>query len=401
MWRRLSFPIVAVLAAAVATPQSQYDRHYGNPVDVTVADLVQGGAFYSNQAIRTHGRLEMLATGTGAGGTQGFALKDMLASIQISPAPDVAQEFDSDARFHLGTEVTITGVLLEVPVTTGSQFASGYVVEFWRYEVTPDRQKADIAKAKSMSIGDLVRIPGRFDGQMINVTGTFRGRNLFGDLPPKSERASGDWVLMDQDHAVWVVGKKPKGSGWAFDVSLKVDSGKWLEVIGRPETRGGITYIHAEQLKLSHAPDQSMTVEATPPPPERPKVPPVVVFALPLDGDPSVPGDSRFVVQFSKDMDETTFKGHVELRYLGPPRAGVRPLDSVSFTYDPGRRALTVDPGDHLWRGGELELRLLPGIKDLDGLELIRRDSALAPRSTASQSADQDIVDALHFRVGT
>ena len=46
-----------------------------------------------------------------------------------------------------------------------------------------------------------------------------------------------------------------------------------------------------------------------------------MVFALPLDGENEVPSDSRFMVQFSKDMDENTFDGRVMLRYAGP-RAG-------------------------------------------------------------------------------
>ena len=35
--------------------------------------------------------------------------------------------------------------------------------------------------------------------------------------------------------------------------------------------------------------------------------------------------DSRFVVQFSKDMDENTFDGHVVLRYTGPVLPGIAP----------------------------------------------------------------------------
>jgi hypothetical protein len=172
---------------------------------------------------------------------------------------------------------------------------------------------------------------------------------------------------------------------------MKRDTGKWIEVLGEPRTRNGVTYIRAEKLTLAPAPVREKVAEATPTPPPRPKVPPVVVFALPLDGETEVPGDSRFIVQFSKDMDEATFKDKVELRYLGPPRAGVRPLDSVSIAYDGGRKALTVDPGDRLRRGLEVELRLLPGIKDVDGLELVPRNGG----------AGDGTVDVLRYRIGT
>jgi hypothetical protein len=115
----------------------------------------------------------------------------------------------------------------------------------------------------------------------------------------------------------------------------------------------------------------------------------MVVFSLPLDGEDEVPSDSRFVVQFNKDMDEATFAGRVVLRYVSPPRPGLRPLTAVSYAYG-NPKALTVDPGDQLGRGTVVELRLLPGIKDIDGLELVPRNGQVA----------DDAVDALRYRVG-
>jgi hypothetical protein len=170
--------------------------------------------------------------------------------------------------------------------------------------------------------------------------------------------------------AVWVTGKKPKGSGWQLDSSLKRDTGKWIEVIGRPVSRNGITYVQAMKVSLTTAPSPTAQAAPPPPPPERPRVPPVVVFALPLDGEAEVPTDSRFVVQFSKDMDEATFTGRIRLRYVGPRLAGDREFDGLKLSYDRGRRALTVDPGDILRPHRQIELILLPGIQDVDGLAL-------------------------------
>ena len=66
-------------------------------------------------------------------------------------------------------------------------------------------------------------------------------------------------------------------------------------------------------------------------------------------------------MQFSKDMDESTFAGHVLLRYTGPVLPGDRAFDGLKLTYDRGRRALTVDPGDVLRPRRQVELILLPG----------------------------------------
>jgi Big-like domain-containing protein len=240
-------------------------------------------------------------------------------------------------------------------------------------DMTPPPGSEKKREYKGASLEQLVMNPGDKDGQTIRVIGQFRGRNLYGDLPVRSQRTSADWVIKDDAFAIWVSGKKPKGSGWELDASLKRDTGRWIEVVGKVSTVNGITYVRAIQVALASAPSALAKAEAPPPPPERPKVPPVVVFALPLDGENEVATDSRFVVQFSKDMDETTFSGRVMLRYHGPVMPGDRAFDGVVLTYDPGRRALTVDPRDVLRSGRAVELLLLPGILDTDGL-------ALAPR---------------------
>jgi hypothetical protein len=118
----------------------------------------------------------------------------------------------------------------------------------------------------------------------------------------------------------------------------------------------------------------------------------VIVFALPLDGEEGVATTSRFVVQFNKDMDHSTFAGKVYLRYAGPRLPGDRAFDGVKLSYDDGRRALIVDPGDVLRPGRLLELVLLPGIADVDGLTLVPRPASRAPSGT---------VDILRYEIGT
>jgi hypothetical protein len=86
-----------------------------------------------------------------------------------------------------------------------------------------------------------------------------------------------------------------------------------------------------------------------------------------------VPRDGVFQVQFSKDMDEESFRDRVVFRYAGRPQPGDNALDALRITYDGGLRTLRVDPGDVLRPGRVVELLLLPGIVDLDGLPLEAR----------------------------
>jgi hypothetical protein len=384
---------LALLAAHPAfsqqdDPANRYEMLYGTPVDVSLSDLVQNPMAYSNRAVRTTGRLEMSPT---IQQRRTYILTDSAVdSALLQPVPEIGAEFESDAMRFLGRQTQITGLVQELNSNLGDPTQPRIAITFWQFMGPPEEVKGPL-KFVDVSLESLVSRPGREDGKTVRVVGKFRGRNLYGDLPSRSERASGDWVIKDDLYAVWVSGRKPKGSGWELDANLKRDTGKWIEVIGKPETRNGVTYVRAAQVRITDPPRPKADAAPPPPPPERPKVPPVVVFALPLDGEGDVPSDSRFVVQFNKDMDEATFKGHVMLRYSGPTLPGDREFDGLKLTYDQGHRALTIDPGDVLRPGRQIELMLLPGIADIDGLTLVPRPGKQMDGA----------VDVLRFRTGT
>jgi len=115
------------------------------------------------------------------------------------------------------------------------------------------------------------------------------------------------------------------------------------------------------------------------------------VFSLPLDGEREVAPDTVFQVQFSKDMEEESFRGRVALRYAGRPQPGDNSLDAMRVAYDGGLRTLKVDPGDLLRPGRVVELLLLPGIVDLEGQALETRPGRSAGAAT----------DVLRFLVAT
>jgi len=374
------------LAAATATAQtgfSRYEQLYGDPVDVGLEDLVQTPEAYLGRAVRTRGRLELATSFRG----RQYALRSTFGGqALIFPVPDIEFEFEREAMTWLSREVEVTGV---VNRSSTIESRGGVItITFWNFLGPPEEIKGPI-KAPEITLESLVRTPGKHDGKTVRVVGKFRGRNLYGDLPSRSQKARSDWVIKDDLYAAWVTGKKPKGSGWELDPTLKRDTGKWILVVGRVETVAGITYLRAMQVELTTAPTPTAEAQPPPPPPERPKVPPVIVFALPLDGEREVAQDAKFQVQFSNDMDDKSFSGHVVLRYAGARLPGDRAFDAVSLSYDGGRRALTVDPGDLLRPGRVVELMLLPGIVDVDGLALEPRPGKMAAQA----------VDVLRYRV--
>jgi hypothetical protein len=385
--------MAALLVAAPARAQrvngyGDYEVRYGTPVDVSITDLVFNPDSYRDRAVRTRGRLDL-----GASGLRSYQLQDSLsAAVWIVPVSEVAANFESEASTMLGQELQVTGVFQLAGSADRMAGGSAPVgtIQFWGYVGPPERGGKGPLKALEFSLQALVTGAGKRDGQTLRVVGQFRGRNLFGDLPVRSQADSADWVIKDDLFAIWVTGRKPKGDGWELDPKLKRDTGKWIEVVGRPETRAGVTYLRAIQVSLTTAPSATAKAQPPAPPPELPPQPPVVVFALPLDGDAEVPPDSRFRVQFSKDMDGASFEGRVLLRYVGPTRPGDRSFDALTLSYDEGRRALTVDPGDYLRPGREVELLLLPGIADIEGLALVARSGRSAGEA----------VDLLRYRVG-
>ena len=389
--------VAALLSTLLAQrPLGQgYDRYeamYGTPVDVRLYDLVNSAVSYEGRAIRTKGTLEMGSSP----GTIGrvYMLRDMGAAVYITPVRELSGVLDSEGMQMLGQEVDVTGLF---QASSGSSAAVGGlqpagVIQFWKLQGPPEKPtKSVLDAAKLLTLESLVGDPGRQEGRTIRVVGKFRGRNLYGDLPVRSQRESSDWVIKDDVYACWVTGRKPKGDGFDLDAGLKRDTNKWLEVVGRVATRGSIVYIQAMHVAVTKEPRPAADVKAPSPPPERPKVPAVVVFALPLDGEQEVARSTRFVIQFSKDMEESSFKGRVVVRYLGPVLPGDRVFDAVKLSYDQGRRALEIDPGDNLNGGRTVELLLLPGIIDVDGLEL-------EPRPGHERG---EAIDVLRFRVSS
>jgi hypothetical protein len=367
--------VALALALAVANvpataQQSEYEMRYGEPVEVSLDTLLQMPESYEGRAVRTHGTLEFEP---GSQGMTYFMRGTLNGRLYIVPVSDVAYQFEHEARIWVGKDVEVTGGVNRGGSPDSAQpMASAVYLLMWSYVGPPEGKKGGPA-ALSATLEQLVTRPGQLDGSVVTVRGQFRGQNLFGDLPSKSESRSSDWVIKEDLFAAWVTGRKPKGSGFSLDADLKRDTGKWLQVTGRVRTVKGVVYIDATDVTLSSPSPDVAKAEPPPPPPPPPKKPPVVVFSLPLDGEREVPANTVFRVQFSKDMDEDTFKDRVVLRYAGRPQPGDRDLDAVKVTYDRGLRTLEIDPGDLLRPGRVVEILLLPGIKDIDGLALETR----------------------------
>ena len=368
---------------------SQFDPEYlenlyGPVLDVSLDALSFNPESYNNKAVRVKGRISIL----GISG-ESFELSDAGARVTIVP---IRRGMNEDQLTNLGGQmVEIVGLFTS---SAGQSGGAGTVqgsmgtIQFWRWAGPPEKLAKNV-KAAIVSLEQLVGRAGKMDGQLVRVVGKFRGRNLFADLPARSMRTSEDWVIKDSLFAVWVTNKKPKGNGFELDPSIRRDSNRWIEVIGRPVTKNGVVIIDAAEVTLTQPPTPKADAAPAPPPPERPKIPPVIVFSLPLDGESDFDFSGRIMVQFNNDMDEDSFKGRVGLRYEGPAFPGDPGFESMRVSYNPGSKALIVDPGAPILRGRVLDLVLLTGIIDIDGQPLVRRDG---------KPPQNDIAEMLRFR---
>ncbi len=367
------------------TDPAYLESLYGPVVDVSLNDLAFNAESYNNRAIRVKGRVNV----QGISNTS-WELGEGGERVTIVP---IRSGMNEDQLTNLGGQIIeVTGLFTATSGQGGSSnpgqiSGTRGVIQFWTWLGPPE--KVNKQKAAIVSLELLVTRAGKMDGQLVRVVGKFRGRNLFADLPARSMRTVNDWVIKDSLFAIWVTNHKPKGDGFELDPSIRRDTSRWIEVIGRPVTRNGVVIIDAAEVALTPPPTPKADAAPASPPPERPKVPPVIVFTLPLDGESDFDFSGRIMVQFNNDMDEDSFKGRVGLRYEGPAFPGDPGFESMRVSYNPGSKALIVDPGAPILRGRILNLVLLTGVVDIDGQPLVRRDG---------RPPQNDIAEMLRFK---
>ena len=216
----------------------------------------------------------------------------------------------------------------------------------------------------SVNIRALALEPWRYDGQKVTITGNFRGRNLFGDLPGAPGTSRYDFVLRAADGAIWVTGMRPRGRGFDLDIDRRVDTDQWLDVTGTVVRERGLVRIDATTLAAAKAPQVIEVAEevAVPPPPPSPLD---VVFASPSDGELDVAAASPVRVQFSRGLDPKSLTGAIRVSYPGAgPDVAPPPFQA---TYDAANRAITIRFAQPLQRFRTVRVEILDTLKAFDG----------------------------------
>lgn len=153
-----------------------------------------------------------------------------------NPVREISDAFSIEAPSRRGDEMEIVGAFTD----------QGFI--FWSFVSAPPREKS--GGSGGVPLESLVRRPDRYQGRTIVVRGSFRGHNLFGDMPAGSGKGRSDWVLRDGPFFIWITGKAPKGAGLALNLDRPSDANYRLEVEGRAELKGGLVYLRAQDVRL-------------------------------------------------------------------------------------------------------------------------------------------------------
>jgi hypothetical protein len=207
--------------------------------------------------------------------------------------------------------------------------------------------------------------PSRFEGQPVTVVGRFRGANLYGDLPQAPSTGRWDFVIQSADAAVWVTGRRPRGKGFNFDATTRLDTGRSLEVTGVVRTGRGLVWIEASNVELSTAPAPAAIVDV---PVRAQGPPPQVAFSLPIDAETDVAASIKVRIQFTRDMAPDSFKDRVRVSYIDPNAQRQPPLFTSEYRRD--NRVLEITFQSPLERFRTVKVELLEGITASDGAPL-------------------------------
>lgn len=225
----------------------------------------------------------------------------------------------------------------------------------------------------SPSVRAMVLFPTRYLDQKVTVTGQFAGRNLLGDLPDAPANSRWDFVLRSGDGAIWVSHVQPRGRDFDLALDQRIDTGRWLEVSGVLRQGRGLLWLDATDSTVAivtppaePAPEERMFRVPAAPPPE-------AIFSAPTQDEIGVEPSSNVRIQFSRNIDASTFEGHVRATYVGQTPAGVEQAATiaVSTQYRPGNRMLEIVFDEPLQRFRTVQIELLDGILGTDEQALV------------------------------
>jgi len=167
--------------------------------------------------------------------------------IGVVPVEEMREFFMEQGRSWFHHKVEVIGALDQVGDPRYDPGPS-FVFRVWSVQLfyeSESRRRQD-----GPTLETFVMDPKAAAGRSVTVRGTFRGANLFEDLPPDTRRHPSDWVMKDGPFSIWVTGRAPAGDGFSLDPTSRPDCNWRVEVKGKVETAAGYVYLRARSVVL-------------------------------------------------------------------------------------------------------------------------------------------------------
>lgn len=342
---------LSLLAAASVYAQSGATRRATN-----VAALLAQTEFFHNRPVVVVGEMALLDSGEYRLSSEGASIRVISKGNTPEGLVEVRGDFWDLGKFNADDPRLVSydlkrnfGIDPE-----GSWPRVGQVTALIASTVAP------ATPPSAPTVRNIVLFPSRYLDQHVTITGQFGGRNLLGDLPDAPGQSRWDFVLRSADAAIWVTNLRPRGKDFELALDARIDTGRWLEVSGTVQQGRGLQWLNGEggTIKLTQppteAPEQPVIRVAAAPPPD-------VVFSAPTGGETDVSPTSTVRIQFSRDMDPSTFRNHVRAHYANGSTA-----PEFSTNYLPGTRVLEIKFASPLDRFTPVVVELQEGILATD-----------------------------------
>jgi hypothetical protein len=362
MFRRSAFllPVLALAAAATAQPSVRRATNLSTLLaypgffhlrPVTIAGAVEvrdEGLLLSDGA----NSVRVVARDAGADGGQSELRGEYWDLGRMNPDDPRLAAHDLRAAFRFDPE--------------GPWPRPGQVTAFVASAIMPATPPA------TPSIRGIVLHPARYLDQTVTVTGQFAGRNLLGDLPDAPANSQYDFVVRSADASIWVSHIRPRGKDFDLALDARLDTGRWLQVTGIVQQGRGLQWINARDGSVALATPPADTTTSDEPIRVPVGAPPSVLFSAPTYDEIDVDVSTSVRIQFSRDIDPTTFKERVRVTYRQATGAAAESAVAADFTtqYQPGNRVLEIRLAQPLEPFRAVQVELLEGILGTDEQQL-------------------------------
>lgn len=112
--------------------------------------------------------------------------------------------------------------------------------------VTPQPTASPAHPEMTETVGEILKSPGNFAGQTVEIVGYFHGWDLLGEAGGGPPVTRSDWVIKDNSGAIYVTGMLPEG----LDPADRAQVETVVRLTARVAQKGEAAYLEAQSVQV-------------------------------------------------------------------------------------------------------------------------------------------------------